>query len=1065
MVYPLISEYTEAILSAEDNFNELSYLRPVLDDNDNPIMSSGNFAVVYKMRDINTGKYHAVKCFTRDQENRNKRYKNICSTLTEEESSYLTNFSFHEAELFVDSSQTDETEFPVLLMDWVDGKPLDKFIEEYSGNPFVLYELCYNFRQMAKWLVSKSFSHGDLKPDNILVQEDANIVLIDYDGMYVWTREKQDAPEGGTPEYRNPFHPTIYNEHMDDFALAVLALSLNLISISYDIQNKFNRGNGLLFSAEDIKDINNSEIFIFLRELLPNEPLLGQYYATFIKSLSGNKLFESDFDFGSEFPIDILLLNSYCSQHIRDYIERRVEEGYLAPNGVIYTKDKRGVIGFKKTLDTYDTIEIEEGTVFVYEDAFDHNTPKCNIHLPSTLRYFGRKSINYRHAELTWDSPWFSYQDGYVFTRDKTECIYKHLIDAKFDTKTNILGQYLFQNLNFDGIWPVNLKRIRINAFQKCQISDFLVIPEGVIEIKQYAFCQSSIKELKVPSTIRRIWHGCFKDCKNLKKIDFSINNLITEIQQETFSCNSSLEQILFPPHLKIIGKEAFSFCDSIQKLDFPPNLTCIGERSFISSELYSESIIKNLILPSGLEYIGEEAFINNKNLERIWITSENIHIGKDAFKNCISLKYLFYNSINKIDEGSFSNCSNFQIKITDRIKEIAVGSLTGTKPPINNSKSFIIKDETLYSKYYKYLIYNWGKDQIFSPSPGVEEIKEIAFLNKPFAIKVPDSCKQLPYFVKCLILPSFMECEYDIEWDILLTHDNIFIDDCEVIYSIDKKKLLCFSHTIKIESYCIIEGCEEIIDNAFREELSVDDEGASLYGNHLHNLIFPKSLKIIGDFSLKGCHRLTEIKLPNNIEYIGDNPFPNSLKEINCTDTKFSFIEGCLLKNNYQILWISPHTKAFHLPPTVKFKGMICESYSNCLVTNDNNLIYVLNNIDFFIAPKRVSKVCNQSFPYGWPRSKKLNLIYFQNGLKEIEEETWEWGRAPDDLYLPCSVNKIGNLVKSPKYHREYFYDHMFSKRIHIPFGSLSHFLEILPGIDPIKLIEDYDEFDPESI
>ena len=49
MQYPLISEYVDAIRSAEDNFDNLSNLYPVLDDNGNPVMSSGNFAVVFKM--------------------------------------------------------------------------------------------------------------------------------------------------------------------------------------------------------------------------------------------------------------------------------------------------------------------------------------------------------------------------------------------------------------------------------------------------------------------------------------------------------------------------------------------------------------------------------------------------------------------------------------------------------------------------------------------------------------------------------------------------------------------------------------------------------------------------------------------------------------------------------------------------------------------------------------------------------------------------------------------------------------------------------------------------------
>ena len=70
MNYPLISEYIEAIRSAEDNFDKLSNLRPVLDSNGNPIMSSGNFAVVFKMKDIVTDRLFAVKCFIKNQEGR-----------------------------------------------------------------------------------------------------------------------------------------------------------------------------------------------------------------------------------------------------------------------------------------------------------------------------------------------------------------------------------------------------------------------------------------------------------------------------------------------------------------------------------------------------------------------------------------------------------------------------------------------------------------------------------------------------------------------------------------------------------------------------------------------------------------------------------------------------------------------------------------------------------------------------------------------------------------------------------------------------------------------------------
>ena len=84
MPFPLISEYIEAIKSAEDNFEELTYLRPVLGDNGLPIMSSGNFAVVFKMYNPKNYKYYALKCFHRDQEGREQNYQKISEELNRE---------------------------------------------------------------------------------------------------------------------------------------------------------------------------------------------------------------------------------------------------------------------------------------------------------------------------------------------------------------------------------------------------------------------------------------------------------------------------------------------------------------------------------------------------------------------------------------------------------------------------------------------------------------------------------------------------------------------------------------------------------------------------------------------------------------------------------------------------------------------------------------------------------------------------------------------------------------------------------------------------------------------
>lgn len=229
MNYPLISEYIEAIRFAEDNFNKLNNLRPVLDDNGNPIMSSGNFAVVFKMKDVETDKLYAVKCFTREQEEREERYREIINVLDEIKSPYFVSTYYYDKELFVDTSQSDDTEFPVLVMDWAEGIGLDEYIQAVKNNKAKRELLAHNFQEFACWLLPKHFAHGDLKPDNIIVKDDGNIVVVDYDGMFVPSLYGKSALELGTPMFRYRKRTLDdFNEYVDDYATVFILLILKI---------------------------------------------------------------------------------------------------------------------------------------------------------------------------------------------------------------------------------------------------------------------------------------------------------------------------------------------------------------------------------------------------------------------------------------------------------------------------------------------------------------------------------------------------------------------------------------------------------------------------------------------------------------------------------------------------------------------------------------------------------------------------------------------------------------------------------------------------------------------
>ena len=271
MQYPLISEYVRAIQDASNNLDELAHLVPVQDDHGEPYRSSGAFAVVFKMKDEQTGKCYALKCFTEEQEGRAEAYRQIADELEFVDSSYITSVKYLDKEIFVDSS-CEEDEFPVLLMDWIDGETMENYIAENYQDNYAIAMLCYRFCKMAAWLRSQLFAHGDIKPDNIMVRPDGNLTLVDYDGMFVPAMKGQKSPTIGTKDFSHPLRTVDdFDETIDDFALASIALSLKAISLKPSLLNEYGAADRLLFSAEDYRDLSKSKVLAALQELMNDE--------------------------------------------------------------------------------------------------------------------------------------------------------------------------------------------------------------------------------------------------------------------------------------------------------------------------------------------------------------------------------------------------------------------------------------------------------------------------------------------------------------------------------------------------------------------------------------------------------------------------------------------------------------------------------------------------------------------------------------------------------------------------------------------------------------------------
>jgi len=263
MKYPLRGEYETAVRNI-DKFvfdNILKHGKPVMQANNSHLLRSynGGKAIVYEIK-TNPKKF-ALKCWVEDLGDLKIRYKAIDGYLKQVKLPYFVDFSYNEQGILVNGQK-----FPIVRMEWVNGISLKTFMSNNISNSAWIRDFADKFLTMVKSLHQNDISHGDLQHGNIMVRDNGDICLIDYDSLYIPSLSNEEDRIKGLDGYQHPNRSKLVklSPKSDYFSELIIYLSLLVISEKPSLWSSIEKEERLLFSKADLINPRSSSIFAYL---------------------------------------------------------------------------------------------------------------------------------------------------------------------------------------------------------------------------------------------------------------------------------------------------------------------------------------------------------------------------------------------------------------------------------------------------------------------------------------------------------------------------------------------------------------------------------------------------------------------------------------------------------------------------------------------------------------------------------------------------------------------------------------------------------------------------------
>ena len=274
---------------------------------------------------------------------------------------------------------------------------------------------------------------------------------------------------------------------------------------------------------------------------------------------------------------------------------------------------------------------------------------------------------------------------------------------------SNNLPSFTFKNcknlatIDWNGYNP---KRLNSCAFWNCDKITWSQIPQSVEELGDECFYDcaaltsvdlSKIKKMDTgvfwgtpltsvewPAAVTEIPARTFWTCGQLTTIKGIPGqpgawDNITKIGENAFNQCTALTTIKLPAELKTIDAQAFRTCINLATVDYGTKVETIGDGAF-----WYTRALKKFFFKGSVKTLGADAF-RESGLTCVHLKGD-MTIGKEAFMNCTSLKYVEFPAtslttqpLTYVAESMFAGCTSLPfITLPSTVTEIKANAFNG---------------------------------------------------------------------------------------------------------------------------------------------------------------------------------------------------------------------------------------------------------------------------------------------------------------------------------------------------------------------------------------------------